>query len=169
MPGRSDELALRRKATFRAHGRQIVLVKRPYERASHVIMKALLWALHLPQYPDLTVEVSIGDRYKPDVVAMDAQRRPRFWGEAGQVSPSKVQALVQRYRDTHLALAKWDALMAPFHEMVDKALRRSAQRGIARGAPFDLLCFPADSAERFIDARGEIRITHDDLEWRRWD
>lgn len=168
MPGSSDELALRRKATFRAHGRQIVLVKRPYERGAHVIMKALLWALYLPQYPDLTVEVSIGDRYKPDVVSLDAQGRPRFWGEAGQVSPAKVQALVTRYRDTHLALAKWDALMAPFTEMVDKALRRSAQRGIARGAPFDLLCFPADSAERFIDARGEIRITHDDLEWRRW-
>ena len=168
MPDLSGDLSLRRKGAFRAHGRKIVLVKRPYERASHVIMKALLWALYLPQYPDLTVEMAIGDRYKPDVVSLDPQGRPRFWGEAGQVSPAKVQALVARYRETHLALAKWDALMAPFAEMVDRALRRSAQRGIRRRAPFDLLCVPADSAERFVDARGEIRVALDDLAWTRW-
>jgi hypothetical protein len=34
-------------------------------------MKALLWALYLPIYPKLSVEIAIGDRYRPDVVELD--------------------------------------------------------------------------------------------------
>jgi hypothetical protein len=34
-------------------------------------------------------------------------------------------------------------------------------------APVDLLCFPPDSAEQFIDERGNIRLTHAGLTWRR--
>ncbi len=59
----TDELRLRRKWTFRAHGRQVVFVKEPVESTEHVVMKALLWALYLPDYPGLTVEVGIGDRF----------------------------------------------------------------------------------------------------------
>ena len=77
------ERHLRRKLTVRAEGRQIVLVKKPVERLEHVLMKAFLWALYLPQYDDLAVEIPVGDRYKPDVVSLDAFGQPRFWGEAG--------------------------------------------------------------------------------------
>jgi hypothetical protein len=34
-----------------------------------------------------------------------------------------------------------------------------------RRAPFDLICFPGDSAERFIDDQGRIAIVKDELEW----
>ncbi len=57
----TEDLLLRRKWTLRAHGRQVVFVKKPVESSTHVVMKALLWALYLPQYPDLTVEIAIGD------------------------------------------------------------------------------------------------------------
>lgn len=63
----TSELMLRRKWTLRAHGEQVVFVKKRNERAEHVLMKSFLWALYLPDYPDLTVEISIGDRYKPAV------------------------------------------------------------------------------------------------------
>ena len=79
----TQDLFLRRKWTLRAHGQQVVFVKRANGRTAHVLMKAFLWAL----YP------------------------------------------------------------------------------IERSAPFDLLRFPADSAARFVGDRGEIRVTHDDLEW----
>ena len=98
---------LRRKLTLRAHGEQVVFVKRKQERIEHVWMKAFLWALYLPEYPDLTVEVGIGDKYKPDVVEMDPRRgRPRFWGEAGHVGEDKIEALTSRYPATHFAIAK---------------------------------------------------------------
>jgi hypothetical protein len=103
----SHERHLRRKLTLRAHGTPVVFIKRKQERIEHVWMKAFLWALYLPTYPDLSVEVSIGDKYKPDVVAMDSIRgQPRFWGEAGHVGADKITYLVERYPQTHVALGK---------------------------------------------------------------
>ena len=71
-----SDLLLRRKWTLRAHGRQVVFVKRQNESREHVIMKALLWALYLPEYPHLLVETSIGDRFKPDVVQLAPDGTP---------------------------------------------------------------------------------------------
>ena len=151
---------LRRKLTLRAHGEQVVFVKHKQERIAHVWMKAFLWALYLPTYPDLAVEVKVGDTYKPDVVQMDARRgRPDFWGEAGAVSDDKIAALVRRYPDTHFAMSKWDTSLDPFAAMVSEALA-----GTTRRAPFDLLRFPADAGERLIDAKGRIDVTFADVE-----
>jgi hypothetical protein len=125
-------------------------------------MKAFLWALYLPAYPDLTVEVPVGDRYKPDVVALDRDGRPRFWGEAGQVGTSKIRSLRRRYRDTHFAIAKWDADLDLVTTVVSNALA-----GMERGAPFDIISFPADSGERFVDDGGQITIRLDELAWTR--
>ena len=158
----SGDLFLRRKWTLRARGKQVVFVKRANERTAHVLMKAFLWALYLPAYPDLTVEVPVGDRYKPDVVALDCDGRPRFWGEAGQVSPRKIRSLVRRYRDTHFALGKWNADLELVTGVVSKALD-----GLERSAPFDIICFPTDSGERFVDDRGQITVRFDDLAWNR--
>jgi hypothetical protein len=150
---------LRRKLTLRAHGEQIVLVKRKQERIEHVWMKAFLWALYLPDYPDLSVEVSVDDRYKPDVVAMDPVRgRPRFWGEAGHVGPDKIKALLSRYPDTHFALAKWDT---PLDDT--QALVQSTLKDTTRSAPVTLLRFPPDSADRFLNQKGTVTVARDAL------
>jgi hypothetical protein len=158
----TDELLLRRKWTLRAHGRQVVFVKKPYESGTHVLMKALLWALYLPAYPGLTVEIAVGDRYKPDVVALDARGESIFWGEAGDVTTAKIRSLARRYRDTHFALAKWDVRLEPYGAIVADVLV-----GLHRRAPFDLIRFPADSADRFVDDGGAIRLSHADLAWLR--
>lgn len=162
----TDDLHLRRKWTLRAHGRQVVFVKKPVESTEHVVMKALLWALYLPQYPDLTVEIRIGDRYKPDVVSLNAAGEPLFWGEAGDVSTAKIRSLARRYRRTHFALAKWGLAsthaLGPLAEIVS-----SATEGLGRKAPFDLIGFPDDSVERFIDDGGVIHVRHEDLTWLR--
>ncbi len=158
----TGELYLRRKWTLRAGDRQIVFIKKPHESTEHVVMKALLWALYLPDYPDLAVEVPVGDRYKPDVVALDARGKPRFWGEAGEVSIAKIRSLTRRYRGTHLALARWDGRLEPIAAIV-----RDATRDLRRQAPVDLLNFPADSADRFIDDDGQIRIGWHAVEWLR--
>ena len=156
----TKELFLRRKWTLRAHGEKVVFVKRSNERREHVLMKAFLWALYLPEYPDLLVEVPVGDRYKPDLVSLDTRGEPRFWGEAGHVSPGKVRSLVRRYRRTHFALAKWDTELEPFVGWVEEAVERYGRR-----APFDVLRFPPDAAERFVDEGGEIRVGPGDVEW----
>ncbi|HMQ35283.1 MAG TPA: hypothetical protein PKD53_31480 [Chloroflexaceae bacterium] len=156
-----SDLSLRRKLTLRAHGRQVVFVKRPVEHSRHVLMKAFLWALYLPAYPDLAVEIDIGDRYRPDVVALGDDGRPRFWGEAGEVGREKIRALARRHPAAHLAIARWDERLGPLTEVV-----RAALRDVRRQAPFDLLRIPPDAAERFIAEDGEIALAHEDLpEW----
>ena len=154
------DLKLRQKWTLRAQDKQIVLVKKHYEKSTHVLMKGFIWALYLPYYPNLTVEIGVGDRYKPDVVALDQQGMPEFWGEAGQITVEKIRSLLKRYRSTHFAIAKWKSSLTPLIGIVEEALD-----GLRRSSPVDLIRFEDDSAQRFIDAHGQITLDHDSLNW----
>jgi len=161
-----------RKWKLNAHDQQNVFVWGRRERSVHTLMKAFLWALYVPEYPHISVEVRIGDRYKPDVVAFrgddiappgvfNVREEPLFWGEAGQVGRDKIHTLVRRYRDTHFVIAKWNTRLKPFSALVEGALN-----GVDRTAPFDLITFPPDSMSRFIDpSTNTITLSHDDLNW----
>ncbi len=163
----TSPILTRRRWLLKAHGQHIVIVKGTNEKFTHPLMKALLWALYMPQYPHITVEVRIGDRYKPDVVAFDPgnlrfrENEPIFWGEAGEVGKAKIEALVKRYPDTHFALGKWAIALKRPADLVAEALK-----GVKRNAPFDLISFPEHSDE-CIDDDGNIHITHDNVTWLR--
>lgn len=154
----SHDLNLRRKWTLHAHDQRVIFIKKAGESAEHVLMKAFLWALYLPEYPAMRVEVRIGDRYKPDLVELGENNAPRFWAEAGQVGKQKIHKLVRRYRGTHFVIARWEQRLDPLEAIVREALA-----GVRRSAPFDLISFPADSAARFIDDRGTITIAAPDV------
>ena len=156
---------LRRKLTVRAHGRSLVLVKRAEESVAHVVQKALLWALYLPAYPSLRVEVPLagGSRYKPDLLALDDAGEPIFWGECGVVAESKLRALLRRHRSTHFVLSKWAARLDTVAAMVEGALA-----DVRRAAPVELISFPADAGDA-IAADGTVTIDRASLESRRWD
>lgn len=165
-----SEPILPRKWTVKSGDHRIVLTKGPNESARHVIMKALLWGLYLPIYPTLTVEIRIGDKYKPDLVAFDPlpsiyqRTQPLFWGESGVVGADKVASIVRRYPETHFAIAKWDTTLKPHTAIILEALEK-----VKRAAPFDLIAFPGDSFSRFIASDGVIDVHFEALEWRRWD
>ncbi|MCB1327542.1 MAG: hypothetical protein H7A21_14105 [Spirochaetales bacterium] len=147
------ELPLQRKWSFRAHGERLVLVKRRFEKAEHVWMKALLWALFRPQYPHLRVEVSVRERYRPDLVAREENGEIVFWAEAGQVRTKKIIEVALRHRGAHLVIAKW---ARPAHTLKTDVERRLG--GVRRKAPVEFLCFPADAASRFIATDGTLSI-----------
>lgn len=142
-------------------GRRLVLVKRAGEGMPHVLMKAFLYALYLPEHPNLELEVPIGDRFKPDLVARDAVGRPTFWAEAGAVAPRKLQSLLRRFRETHIVLGKWNTALDPVEAMV-----RRAWRGVRREANVTLIRFPSALAERGIDEDGVVRVAFADCELR---
>lgn len=156
---------LRRKLTVRTHGASLVLIKRPNESAEHVLQKAMLWALYLPDYPALRVEVPLPtpSRYKPDLLDFE-NNRPRFWGECGVVAFDKLQDLLRRYRHAHYVFSKWGIPYGrhPFADQIDRALV-----GLQRSAPVELICFPPD-AGRFIAADGTITIDRSALSITRW-
>ena len=167
----ATDLALRRTLTLRAHDgaelRKLVLVKKRGESIEHVLMKAVLWALYLPDYPEMQVEVSIGDAYKPDLVALApppgglayGDPEPVFWGEAGKVSADKWRSLLRRFPDTHFALARWAERLDPHVEIL-----RDALDGRPRRAPIDVLALPHDAADRFVSDNGTVRVSLADLD-----
>jgi len=163
-----DRFVLSARHKFTAHGHSIVAQFGSTERETHVLMKVFIWALYLPSYPDLTIEVRVGDRYKPDVVAVDERLALKdingailFWGESGRVGRDKIFSLARRFPHTHFAIAKWEKNLAPLEQLV-----RDAVKDQRRTAPFDLLRFEDGDAERFISADGAVSLTHADLS--RW-
>lgn len=163
-----SDLALRRTLTVRspADGEKLVLVKKRGESIEHVLMKAALWALYRPVYPDVRVEVPIGDAYKPDLVALApppgglayGDAGPVFWGEAGKVSAQKWASLLRRFPDTHFALTRWNERLAPHAAIIQKALDDRPRR-----APIDLIRVPAD-VERHLQRDGTFDLTVADVE-----
>src|SRR3712207_1194814 len=105
MPTRTD-LALPRKFTVRADDLKLVLVKGAGESERHVLLKALVFGLYVATYPQLAVEVAIGKRYKPDLVALDDGGHAIFWAECGEIGRDKIIHLVRGYPRTHLVVAK---------------------------------------------------------------
>jgi hypothetical protein len=73
-------------------------------------------------------------------------------------------SLVSRYRSTHFAFAKWNAKLETFEKALSEAISAST-----REAPVDLIAFPVDSEEQFIDHSGHISLSMDDLPWKRFE
>ncbi len=132
------------------------------EETSRLVMRALLWGLYLPKYPELCVEPCVADRYRPDVMALGEAETPVFWGEAGILSVERIHEIANRFRAAHFVIACWEGEPVSMRDRARKALRK-----VHRDAPVDVTVFPADSYARFIDAEGIIRIARDDLLWER--
>jgi len=69
-------------------------------------MKALGYAMFAREYPMLEIEMKVGLRYKPDLVARDADGDFLFWGEAGANSLRKTNWLLKHTRTKKLVLFK---------------------------------------------------------------
>jgi hypothetical protein len=69
-------------------------------------MKALGYAIFISEYPTLEIEVKVGLRYKPDLVARNEAGDFLFWGEAGANSLRKTGWLLKHTRTRKLALFK---------------------------------------------------------------
>lgn len=91
---------------FQLAGRRVRLWQRNGESYEHILMKALGYAMFVERYPMLEIEIKVGLRYKPDLVARDAGGEFLFWGEAGANSLRKTAWLLKHTRTRKLALFK---------------------------------------------------------------
>ena len=59
------------------------------ESYEHVLMKALAYSIFVREHPQLQVEVKVGLRYKPDLIAIGANGQFDLWIECGMISITK--------------------------------------------------------------------------------
>jgi hypothetical protein len=143
---------------FELAGRDVRLWQRPGETYGHVLMKALGYAMFVGEYPGLEIELPVGLRYKPDLVALNdaGVGRPRsgarflFWGECGLVTMRKVAWLLKHGDTERLVLFKIDSGVAFVRELRSTVEPRYRERG-----RLTLVNFVADIVGRAADRRVE--------------
>jgi hypothetical protein len=70
-------------------------------------MKALAYAMFAAEYPHLEIEIKVGLRYKPDLIAADIESGDfDFWGECGANSLRKTAWILKHTRTRKLVLFK---------------------------------------------------------------
>jgi hypothetical protein len=144
---------------FELAGRRVRLWQRRGESYGHVLMKALGYAMFAPEYPGLEIELPVGLRYKPDLVALNdggaggprAGARFLFWGECGMVSMRKVAWLLKHGDAERLVLFKiGSGVTAYTRELRDSVEPRYRERG-----RLTLVNFAADVVELAAERRVE--------------
>lgn len=91
---------------FQIADQRVRLWQRNGEGYGHILMKVLGYAMFVSEYPTLEIEVKVGLRYKPDLIARNANGDFTFWGEAGANSLRKTAWILKHTRTEKLALFK---------------------------------------------------------------
>ncbi|MBD3378957.1 MAG: hypothetical protein GF408_00650 [Candidatus Omnitrophica bacterium] len=123
------ELFLRKKLTFRTGGKKIVLVKKSNETFEHVAAKAVGYAMYLPVYPQVKIEVKIGERYKPDLVALNGRGEPVFWAECCMVGKTKIEKILNKHPSAHFAFIRVTEHVDQFADLVSSLRERTRHKG----------------------------------------
>jgi hypothetical protein len=135
---------------FELAGWRARLWQRRGETYEHVLLKALGFAMYVGEYPRLEIELSVGLRYKPDLVALndDGARRAGarflFWGECGLVTMRKVAWLLKHGDAGRVVLFKLDCGVGP----LVRELRDAVAPRYREGGRLQLVNFAADVTER---------------------
>jgi len=104
---------------FQLAGKRMRLWQRQGESYEHILMKALGFVMFSEKYPTLEIEVKVGLRYKPDLIAQNTAGNFLFWGECGANSLRKTAWILKHTHTQKLVLFKHDQNL----EQLTKQLR----------------------------------------------
>ncbi len=91
---------------FELLGKKVRLWQKTGESYEHILMKALGYAMFIKKYPHIEIEIRVGLRYKPDLVAQNGNRDFEFWGECGQNTIRKTAWLLKHTNIEEFVLFK---------------------------------------------------------------
>jgi hypothetical protein len=94
--------------TFGLGGRRIKLWQAAGESYEHVLMKALAYSIFVREHPDLQIEVKVGLRYKPDLIAIAWDGTFDLWVECGMISITKTAWLAKHTTAGRIVICKID-------------------------------------------------------------
>jgi len=164
-----------------ANGVTKTLEKKRMETLQHVLTKAMIWKLFMNDYPNLEIELDIGDPdYLPDVVGTSTNEgiantcnntEISFWGESGRMKVHKALDLMRRYPNAHIVHCRWsidiETFMRPFIEYLETELVEEDTSWWT--GKFSFASLPLEVWEFIDEDTGTIFIERDDLEWRELD
>jgi hypothetical protein len=159
-----------------ANGVTKTLLKKRMETLQHVLTKAMIWKLFMDDYPNLEIELNIGDPdYLPDVVGTTTTTSNHteisFWGESGRMKVHKALDLMRRYPSAHIVHCRWgievESYMGPFIEYLETELY-DEDTSWWRGK-FSFASLPLKVWEFIDEDTGTILIERSDLEWQELD
>ena len=127
---------------FYLAGGRVRLWQRAGESYEHILMKALGYAMFVGEYPNLEIEVKIGLRYKPDLIAIGSAGNFEFWGECGANSIRKTHWILKHTRTEKLVLFK----IGQNVEQLIKQLRAEIPAKYRLGGRLTLINFVSDIA-----------------------
>lgn len=129
---------------FYLAGNRVRLWQRIGESYEHVLMKALGYTMFVDQYPNLEIEVKIGLRYKPDLIARDEEDAGgfRFWGECGANSIRKTAWILKHTRTENLVLFK----IGQNNDQLIRQLREEIAAKYRAGGRIRMINFVSDIA-----------------------
>jgi hypothetical protein len=146
--------------------------KKRQETLQHVLTKAMLWKLYCDDYQNIEIEQDIGDQdYLPDVISLDVNGQPLFWGEAGRMKVHKAVDLMKRYPDAHIVHCRWDMelseIEAPLMEHLQKLFDADDLGDVPeRSGRFTFCSLPLDIWKFIDEETGFIRLTGNDPKWK---
>lgn len=159
-----------------ANGVTKTLEKKRMETLQHVLTKAIIWKLFMNDYPNLEIELDIGDPdYLPDVVSTSRtsfnQTETLFWGESGRMKVHKALDLMRRYPRMHIVHCRWgidlESFVRPFIDYLEAELQDEDVKKWK--GTFSFASLPLD-VWKFIDEdNGTILIERSDLDWQELD
>lgn len=135
---------------------RIRLWQRTGESYEHILMKALGYAMFVGAYPHLEIEVKVGLRYKPDLIAVNQAGDFDFWGECGSNSIRKTHWILKHTRTEKLALFK----IGQNVEQLVKQLRREIPAKYRSGDRLTLINFVSDITD-LTAARQISKVAND--------
>lgn len=101
---------------------RVLLTKRRGESLRHVMMKLLGYMLFY--HPELRVEMSAQQHYKPDLLRVDATGQPVQWIDCGQTALLKLDRISQRNPETWIDIIKsTPGELALYQQHAQKRLR----------------------------------------------
>lgn len=107
---------------FTVGGEKLRLWQARGESYEHVLMKALAYSIFVGRHPDLQVEVKVGLRYKPDLIAIGEDGGFDLWAECGMVSIVKTAWLMKHTSAKTVAIFKIAAAAGQFGKQLRAAI-----------------------------------------------
>lgn len=103
-------------------GEKLRLWQSSGESYEHVLMKALAYSIFSANHPQLQVEVKVGLRYKPDLIAVREDGEFDLWVECGMVSITKTAWLMKHTTARKVVICKIDLNATQFAAQLRSAI-----------------------------------------------